>query len=334
MTQVVDITENRISDGRGRLVEPTQFTHLAAGTMVTRDLVAARRLYEDFLGFEGVRYAPGRMLLRDRRAKYLMEQGERDFFVIDVREVESVNNPQRNLNHWGLAVHSPEEVDRIHAFAKAHMDAWWIRKVRPVTKLHGSHGFYLIDQDDNWWEVEYRNGMTNDLFFSNGDFDARIEDPALKVDPPLAIALTPSIVVGPDAFMTHGTTDLVSIAVSRPFYEEVLGLRSVHHVNVATFTAGGGDFAIVGVQAGKLTAHQEPTNRWVLLVEDEAALEAMRDRAIGARDHFGILGIGAIEDSEDGGRSFLLRSPDDNWFEVSTRSAQEYRDIFDRGDIA
>ena len=58
-----------ISDGHGNLVKGSGLSHLAAGTMVSRDLDAAQKLYEDFLGLETVRISDDRMLLRDRRAK-------------------------------------------------------------------------------------------------------------------------------------------------------------------------------------------------------------------------------------------------------------------------
>jgi catechol 2,3-dioxygenase-like lactoylglutathione lyase family enzyme len=317
----------KVSDGRGGLVASDAFTHLAAGTMVTSNLARARTLYEDVLGFECVVYAPGRMLLRDRRAKYLMENGERDFFVIDVTEMPSIDNPQKTLNHWGISVGTPEEVNRLHAVLKEKGEALSIRKVRPVTQLHGSHGFYFVDVDDNWWEIEYRNGMTNDGFFSNGDHDSPTTDDAMKIDPPLPIAATPSAILGPEAFMTHGTTDVVDVAASRRFYEKVLGLRSVQHVSMAQFVAGGGDFAFVGVQAGKQTAHQDSINRWVLLV-DEERMQTIRDAAFAAQDEFQIKEIGDCQPVEGGGTSFLLCTADDNWFEISTRSPRYYLDKF------
>lgn len=334
MDMAATVTADRVSNGRGGLVPSSSLTHLAAGTMVSRDLAAARRLYEGFFGMECVRYAPDRMLVRDRRAKYLMKQGARDFFVIDVREVEMIGNPQRNLNHWGFSVQSTDEVDRIHAKAKAEMEGWWIRKVRPITKLHGSYGFYLIDNDDNWWEVEYRNGMTNDGFFSQGDHDTRTNDDAMKVDPPLLLSPTPSDILGPDGFMTHGTTDVVDVGLARHFYEDVLGLRSVQHYPIAQFTAGGGDFAIVGVQTGSQTAYQDPTNRWILLVDDREDLDRVRERALAGRERFKVREIGEIGPGDDGGEAFLVRSADDNWFEISTRPRADYTRIFERGDVA
>ena len=120
-----------VSDGHGGLVAASNLPHLAVGTMVSRDLEAARKLYEEFLGLEAVRDGDDRLYLRDRRAKYLMEQGERDFFVIEVNKVGNVEKPQKMLNHWGIAVKSQDEVNRIYELAKAEKDQWWIKKVRP-----------------------------------------------------------------------------------------------------------------------------------------------------------------------------------------------------------
>ena len=116
------MTEDLLCDGNGRAVPRDSFNHLAIGTMETTDLAAARRMYTDFFGLECVEYAPGRMMLRDRRSKYQMEHGERDFFVIDVREVPKITTQQANLNHWGFTVATTEEVDRIRQVAKADPD--------------------------------------------------------------------------------------------------------------------------------------------------------------------------------------------------------------------
>ena len=318
-----------VSNGRGGVIESSALTHLAAGMMVTRNLKEARRFYEDFFGFECAEYAPGRMLMRDRRAKYLMEHGARDFFVIDVREVEEIEHPQKLLNHWGFSVSSPEEVNRVHTTLKAEMDKHWVRKVRPVTQAHGSHGFYFIDNDENWWEVEYRNGMTNDGFFSVGDHDTPTLDEAMKIDPPLDLARTPSIMLEPGAFMSHGTTDVVDVARSRRFYEEVLDLRSVQQYAVAQYVAGGGDFAIVGVQTGKQTAQQGPENRWILLVDDDDQLQALRERTLAAREEFDVKEIRAIIRAERGS-SFMICTADYNWFEISTCPRSYYVEIFER----
>jgi catechol 2,3-dioxygenase-like lactoylglutathione lyase family enzyme len=320
----------RVSNGRGELVEGSSLTHLAAGTMVSRDLEAAKRFYENFLGLETVRYADDRMLLRDRRAKYLMEHGEHNYFVIDVQEVAQVEKPQKMLNHWGVSVGSHAEVERIHVIAKAEADRYWIKKVRPITTIHNSYGFMLIDQDDNWWEIEHRSGRTNDFMFSGGDFDNPTRDDAKKVDPDLPIAQTPAEVVGAEAFLTHGTVDVAEVANARQFYEDVLGLRSVRHYENAQFTAGGGDFAFVGVQIGTQIADQSTDNRWVLLVQGEEKLLAMHANAVAKADQYRIRHITDPARDDEGNLSFMIYSADANWFEFSTRSGNSYATVFEQ----
>lgn len=314
-----------ISDGHGNLAKASSFTHLVAGTMVSQNLDAMKKLYEDFLGFETVRVAPDRMLLRDRRAKYLMENGERDFFVIEVHEVKSVEKPQKMLNHWGIAVGTTEEVDRLYALAKAEKEKWLIRKMRPITGIHESYGFFIIDQDDNWWEIENRGTMTNELLFAKGDYDNRTADPAKMVNPPTPIALTKSLVLGDEAFMTHGTVDVADIVKARGFYEEVLGLRSVLRADIAQFTSGGGDFSFVGVQVGPIhVAEQSADNRWILLVPDEAQLRARHAGALALTEKFDIRQVCDPAYQEDGSLSFQIESADSNWFEFSTRPRSYY----------
>ena len=160
-----------ISNGHGDTCDAAGISAVIAGTMVSSDLDRARTFYEDFLGLECVRYAPDRLLVRDRISGEQMEQGERGGFVIDVRKVDEVQHPQSLLNHWGLSVDSIEEVDRIRAIALAESEKYGIYKVNPITKMHGSYQFYFIDMDNNWWEIEYRmHGRSNEMVFEAGDY--------------------------------------------------------------------------------------------------------------------------------------------------------------------
>ena len=323
------MVEHLVSDGNGRAVPRTSLTHLAIGTMVTTDLDAARRMYVDFFGLECVVYAPDRMMLRDRRAKYQMEHGERDFFVIDVREVSEVANRQANLNHWGFTVGAPAEVDRIRQLAKVDPEKFRLSRIAPITRMHDAYGFYFSDVDSNWWEIEYRGQKTNDYYFSMGHWNAVKPDQPLLIDPEQPLADIPATVVGPEAFLTHGTTDVADADVSRAFYEEVLGLRSVRHVQPAQYTAGGGQFAFVGVAMGARNAKQTPENRWVILVEPSDELERIHACAATSRDRFNLVQVTEISASEEGHRSFMICTADHNWFEVSTRPRASIVAIFE-----
>ena len=100
----------KVANGRGAVVQSDSLAHLGIGTLQTLDLKRARHCYESYFGLECVEYAPGRMLCRDRRSKYLMEQGRRNFFVLDVHEtdeilVTAVAHVRRRPLYW---------LDRLH----------------------------------------------------------------------------------------------------------------------------------------------------------------------------------------------------------------------------
>lgn len=169
-----------ISNGRGGTREAASTPALIAGTMVSSDLVRARRFYEDFLGLECVQHAPDRLLIRDKISAELMPRGEAGGFVIEVQKVDAVRHPQKLHNHWGIVVASTDEVDRIRAIALAEGEKYGIRKVNPITKMHGSYQFYFIDLDENWWEIEHRlHGRTMEMVFEDGDFK-RVAKPSAQ----------------------------------------------------------------------------------------------------------------------------------------------------------
>ena len=327
---VAQVTEERIASGRGTLLDPAQVPHLAVGTLVTCNLSTALKLYREAFGFECVEYAPGRALARDRRAKYLMQNGGRDFFLLDLTEVRSVDHPQAVHNHWGLSVGSVDEVTRIHEALTAKQSEYGLKQIRTPAKMHGSFGFYFVDGDDNWWEIECRAGIFHEELFAKGDWD----DPDRESFPhaaPRSLEIAPiaSVVVGPEAFLTHGTAAIRDTHKPRGLYEKVLGLRFVRHNRAAGLMAGAGDFAVVNLRQ-MAVQDQGQENRFVILLDNEAALEAMQARATETAEEFGVLSISGIERTELGGRSFLMRTWDHIWFEISTRSRQSYLDLFDK----
>jgi catechol 2,3-dioxygenase-like lactoylglutathione lyase family enzyme len=313
------MSEGFVSDGAGGVIAAESLSHLALGRMVTRDLARARTLYENFLGLEVAETQSGRALLRDRRAKYMMGCAERDFFVIEVAQRDSIERPQKMLNHWGFSVGSAAEVERLHAVAKARSEEFWIDKVRPITPMHGSYGFYFSDFDSNWWEIEFRSGKTNEDFFRIGYCDSTTRGTATGGEP--QIASDPRSEVGFDGYLTHGTTDVFDIGTAQDFYVHVLGLRAVQHDPIAQFVAGGGDFAFVGVQVGKQIGAQGPENCWTILVDTQAMLRARHAKAVELSPTYNLKAVTDIAQDENGFDAFQIQTQDDNWFELTTRPA-------------
>jgi catechol 2,3-dioxygenase-like lactoylglutathione lyase family enzyme len=309
---------------------------LLAGTMVATSLDASRRFYEQFLGFDCVRYAPDRLLIRDAYAKAAMEAGSDDFFVIDVQEVTQITNPQRMLHHWGLDVASTAEVDRIHAEAKARKADFGLMKLFPVSQVHGSHNFYCADRDMNWWEIECRlDGLDNEGFFERGDKpvaggrpSTASANPRPMLDPASAPAAGALVA---NARFTHGTCEQLSLERSRKFLEDILVLRCVRHIEPAQFLAGRGSFGVFAIGVPNLKP-QERQNRWILSVDTPAEVEAVYQRAVRSTAALGLRTVAAPEEC-NGVATLTIQDADGNWWQVEARAPSEYRAMFARGDV-
>ena len=131
-------------------------TSLERGTFLTTDLVAMRRLFEEVLDLECVRYAPDALYVRERGHRPGEPLAGQPYLVLDVHEVPVIANPQAMLNHWGVFVASQSDVDRAYAALVENKERYGLRKVQKPRAAHGAYSFYFEDADCNWWEVEHR----------------------------------------------------------------------------------------------------------------------------------------------------------------------------------
>src|SRR5262245_653112 len=125
---------------RKSVVSPLLLSH---GTLMSKNLAASRRFYEEFLGLEVVRHARPAMMLRLRSGMY----------VVCVCIGEKIPN-QHVLTHWALNVASREQVDRAHADAHCLKEAYGIQKIQNVRERHGAYGVYLQDRDKHRGEIQ------------------------------------------------------------------------------------------------------------------------------------------------------------------------------------
>lgn len=317
-----------LASGKGTTIKSAALSHLAIGKGVTTDLQAAKKRYETIFGMECVQVAPDRFFARDRRAKHLMNSGIRDFFILEVQEVPEIKCPHDLANHWGFCVGSEAEVKRIHAEIKARSAELGIKRMFPATRMHGSYGFYVIDKDENWWEVEYRS-HTFEQVFSGGDYntppDVRAAFP--KVEQDLSIETTHDSILGPESFFTHGTTGVQDFDAIRPFYEDVLNLRAIHHAQPAGSVAGAGDFIVVGVICGDKIQDQVFENRFMLLLDNEEILKKMHENVKKFSEKYKLKEVSEIVKINNE-NSFYLRTGDNVWFEFSDRPRESYARIF------
>jgi catechol 2,3-dioxygenase-like lactoylglutathione lyase family enzyme len=147
------------SNGVVPLITPLRLSH---GTLECRSLAASRRFYEEFLGLECVQHGPRTMLLRKGG----------DWSIVCVEAGEKMR-AQGIDNHWGLDLHSPDQVQQAHGLALKHQARYGIAEITTLSTSNGNQRFQLCDRDGNWWEFQYvAEGNRYDRLFAAGDIRA------------------------------------------------------------------------------------------------------------------------------------------------------------------
>lgn len=105
-------------------------------TLDSVNLQESRRFYEEVFGFEVIQLSKVSLLLR--------KGGKHTYVVV---ETGNADHKMSLMNHNGIDVASPEQVDRAHASLSAVKDEYRIRPIHPVRHQHGVYSFYLLDLD-------------------------------------------------------------------------------------------------------------------------------------------------------------------------------------------
>lgn len=129
---------------------------LSHGTLETRDLIAARRFYNEFLGLETVQ--------RGEMAIWLRCGG--GWMVAAVMTGDTML-PLPPTVRWCLDMATAEEVEEAHAAAHRLQHEYGMQEIRPVTRESDQTGFLLRDMDSNWWEICHRPGRLFDGVFGS-----------------------------------------------------------------------------------------------------------------------------------------------------------------------
>jgi hypothetical protein len=129
---------------------------LMCGTLVTTDLKRFRRMHEEAFDMEFVEPSKGLMYVREKGYRPGEAKSDKPYWVLEVREVASIDVPQEMLNHWGFEAPSQAAVDDAYQKLNANKAEYGIARVQKPAFRHGSYALYCVDKDSNWWEVEYR----------------------------------------------------------------------------------------------------------------------------------------------------------------------------------
>ncbi len=136
---------------------------LISGTLVATDLKRSRQMFEEAFDMECVEPAKGLMYVRERGHRPGEAKHGKPYWVLEVREVATVDVPQEMLNHWGFEAPSQAAVDEAYQKLNANKAQYGIVRVQKPMFRNGSYALYCVDKDSNWWEVEYR---TPDLVYT------------------------------------------------------------------------------------------------------------------------------------------------------------------------
>jgi catechol 2,3-dioxygenase-like lactoylglutathione lyase family enzyme len=133
---------------------------LSHGTLECLDIEATRKFYEEFLGLETVRTSKVSMTIRLNSATVLV--------CVQVGK----KSPMPLMNHNGLDVSTPAEVDACYEIVMREKEKWGIKKITAPIDQHGTRSFYFQDLDENWWEILANPaGGYSWQFEKGGDFD-------------------------------------------------------------------------------------------------------------------------------------------------------------------
>ncbi len=118
---------------------PARF--LSHGTIETRDLQRARSFLEEMFGFEVRQTSKISLMLRLNS-------------TTTIACVQTKGPTKAGLySHFGLDLETREQVDQAYATAKRLQQAYGIKKLTQPTDQHGTYAFYIVDADENWWEI-------------------------------------------------------------------------------------------------------------------------------------------------------------------------------------
>jgi catechol 2,3-dioxygenase-like lactoylglutathione lyase family enzyme len=114
---------------------------LSHGTVECIDLNKTRRFYTEVLGMEVVQTSATSLMMRLNSA-------------VTIACVKKGGGTSGGVfNHFGFDVANKELVDEAYERVKEVKNEYDIQKITRPVQQHGTYSFYIIDRDENWWEI-------------------------------------------------------------------------------------------------------------------------------------------------------------------------------------
>jgi catechol 2,3-dioxygenase-like lactoylglutathione lyase family enzyme len=133
--------------------------------------------------------------------------------------------------------------------------------------------------------------------------------------------------------LSHGTMECRSLAESRPFYEEFLGLECVQHGPRSMLLRRGGYWSIVCIEVGDKVHPMGLWNHWGLDLSSSDEVMQAHELAHAHKDRFGLEKITQVG-IRHGTYQFHFRDRDGNWWEFQYVGEEaRYDRLFREGDV-
>jgi catechol 2,3-dioxygenase-like lactoylglutathione lyase family enzyme len=129
------------------------------------------------------------------------------------------------------------------------------------------------------------------------------------------------------SFLSHGTLECKDLQASRRFYEEVLGLEVIQHMDIAMTLRLGSDHTYVVVQTGR-EREMELLNHNGLDVGTQQDVDRCFELLSSVKDKYGIRKLQKPH-TQHGAYSFYFMDLDGNWWEILANVPRGYSALFD-----
>jgi catechol 2,3-dioxygenase-like lactoylglutathione lyase family enzyme len=114
---------------------------LSHGTVECTDINATRHFYTEVLGMEVVQTSATSLMMRLNSTTTIAAVAKGGGTSAGV------------FNHFGFDVASKELVDDAYERVIKVQEKYNIQKVTRPVQQHGTYSFYIVDLDENWWEI-------------------------------------------------------------------------------------------------------------------------------------------------------------------------------------
>ena len=255
----------------------------------------------------------------DLLALEVVEKGHRQVIVkhpntdwhLVVHEAGSDAADKPVMNHYGVRVSSPEEVDAAWRYLSEHKDQYRLGKITKPRETHLAYSLYFKEPGGNYWEIE--------CYLPQAFTLASVYAPHWKNPWPKNRFADKGYV--PQG-LTHGTLECNDKAVTELFLRHVLGLQIVPGERPVIYFKHPATPWYVVVVPVKNRRYLNSNSRFTLELGSPDAVDKAHRNFAKAGKEIGVTELGELKRA-GANVSFFLSDPDRNWWEITAKASRD-----------